>query len=233
MREIKMAVEELCLSGSISLGKCSASTLYRWCRDINTKLVKENYDWRIRVNQKDMCLEVVDDMKTKERRTNKEISEKDRELLELLEKRYARLFEQYQVPDNIRQAACLVMYRFTIDGTCDGMYICNTIAYESGSGDGQGNFMEPAKIDVRKAARAIQDAYGCNIGRGDIDELAMILDTGKLDYSVARAGMLRDMRELKQQQHTSADSWRKDYLGRQIEQKQKDFTLLIETFGKE
>lgn len=55
MRDIKMAVEELCLSGCISLGKGSASTLYRWCRDINTNLAKENYDWQIRANQKDMC----------------------------------------------------------------------------------------------------------------------------------------------------------------------------------
>lgn len=176
----------------------------------------------------------ISDAQKNSRKGNKTMSgHKDKELMTVLEERYAKMFEGHRIPDNIRQAASLVMYRFTIDGICDGMYICNTIAYESGSGDGQGNFMEPARIDVRKAARAIQDAYGCNIGRGDIDELAMILDTGKLDYSVARAGMLRDMRELKQQQHTSADSWRKDYLGRQIEQKQKDFTLFIETFGKE
>ena len=38
MRDITMAVEELSLSGSISLGKCSVRTLYRWGGDINKKL---------------------------------------------------------------------------------------------------------------------------------------------------------------------------------------------------
>ncbi len=65
---------------------------------------------------------------------------KDRELMTVLEERYAKMFEGHRVPDNIRQAACLALYRFTIVGICDGMYICNLIAYESGSGDGQGSF---------------------------------------------------------------------------------------------
>ena len=142
------------------------------------------------------------------------------------------MFEGHRVPDNIRQAACLALYRFTIVGICDGMYICNLIACESGSGDGQGSFAEPAWIDVWKAARAVQDAYSYNIGWDDIDELAVILDTGRLDYSMARAGMLRDMREVKRQ-HASADSWRKTYLELQLEQKQKDISLLVETFGRQ
>lgn len=157
---------------------------------------------------------------------------KDKELMAVLEERYAKMFEGHRVPDNIRQAACLVLYRFTIVGICDGMHICNIIAHESGSGDGQGSFAEPARIDAWKAARAIQGAYGCNIGRGDIEELAVILDAGRLDYSMARAGMLRDMREAKRQ-HASADSWRKAYLELQLEQKQKDISMLIETFGRQ
>lgn len=60
MRDIVMAVEELSLSGSISLGNCSASTLYRWGRDINEMLSAGNYDWRVQVNKNDMCLEVID-----------------------------------------------------------------------------------------------------------------------------------------------------------------------------
>lgn len=49
---------------------------------------------------------------------------KDRELMTVLEERYAKMFEGHRVPDNIRQAACLALYRFTIVGICDGMYIC-------------------------------------------------------------------------------------------------------------
>lgn len=60
MRDITMAVEELSLSGSISFGKCSVRTLYRWGRDINKKLAAGNYDWRVQVNKEDMCLEVID-----------------------------------------------------------------------------------------------------------------------------------------------------------------------------
>lgn len=158
------------------------------------------------------------------------LDNKDKELLTALEKRYVKMFEGSKVPDNIRRAVCLVLYRFTINGICDGMYICNTIAHESGSGDGQGNFTEPARIDAWKAAKAIWDAYGCNIGHDETDELAVLLDTGRLDYSAARAGMLRGIRALKNQ-HISADPWRKDYVAKQLEQKEKDLALLIETFS--
>lgn len=151
-------------------------------------------------------------------------------MADALEERFKRMFEGHEVLGNIRRAACLVLYRFTITGICDGMYICNTIAHESGCSDGQGDFTEPAKIDTWGPARTIQSSYSGNIGQGDINELAVTLESGRLDYSMARAGMLRDMRELKRQ-HTSADPWRKNYLKMQLSQKQKDIALLIETFG--
>lgn len=66
MRDILMAVEELGLSGSISFGKCSVRTLYRWAGDINKKLSAENYDWRVQVNKVDMCLEVIDKIYARE-----------------------------------------------------------------------------------------------------------------------------------------------------------------------
>lgn len=71
--------------------------------------------------------------------------DRDQELADTLEEHFKRMFEGHEVPGNIRRAACLAMYRFTINGICDGMYICNTIANESGCGDGQGNFTKPAK----------------------------------------------------------------------------------------
>lgn len=60
-RELQLAIEELGMSGAISLGKCSLSTLYRWCRDINEILEIGKYEWRIYVDKKDMCLRVKED----------------------------------------------------------------------------------------------------------------------------------------------------------------------------
>lgn len=60
MRDITMAIEEISLSGGISLGECSLRTLYRWRNAINWRLTKGNYDWRVRVNKKSMCLEMAE-----------------------------------------------------------------------------------------------------------------------------------------------------------------------------
>ena len=73
MRDITMAVEELSLSGSISLGKCSVRTLYRWGGDINKKLAAGNYDWRVQVNKEDKCLEVIDKIYAQEARASERI----------------------------------------------------------------------------------------------------------------------------------------------------------------
>lgn len=52
MNDYGMAIEELALSGAISLGKCSVSTLYRWRNEINERLERERADWRV-VAEKD------------------------------------------------------------------------------------------------------------------------------------------------------------------------------------
>lgn len=75
-------------------------------------------------------------------------------MADALEERFNRMFEGHEVPGNIRRAVCLALYRFTITGICDGIYICNTIAHESGCGNGQGNFTESANIDAWGSARA-------------------------------------------------------------------------------
>ncbi len=158
------------------------------------------------------------------------MQEKEREFTKKLMERYQKMFEGYKVPENVKKTACMVMFRFTVIGVCDGMYICNTIAHESGFGDGKGNFTEPASINACKSAEAIQDAYAQNISCYALDELVLILDTGRLDYSMARTGILRDIRELREQRRRAAN-WRRQYLDMEIEQKQKDLAMFIEMLG--
>lgn len=57
---IGFAIEELALSGSISLGRCSRSTVYRWAKEINRRLEAGHCDWRVKVNTKDMSIESID-----------------------------------------------------------------------------------------------------------------------------------------------------------------------------
>lgn len=105
--------------------------------------------------------------------------------------KFENQFKCYDVPEKIRNTAICIMRRFTIIGQCDGMYICNVIALESGIGDGQGHFTGNTDINAEKCAAALRDAYSNNIFRRDIDELEDILRTGKLDVMKAASG-LRD-----------------------------------------
>lgn len=59
MRDIRIAVAELHLSGAISLGRCSTRTLYRWAKDINEYLDRERADWRVKVNPSDGIIAVI------------------------------------------------------------------------------------------------------------------------------------------------------------------------------
>lgn len=59
MDNIVMAVEEIGMDGSVSLGKCSKSTLYRWRKAINEYLERNHFDWRVRADVKDMSLTLV------------------------------------------------------------------------------------------------------------------------------------------------------------------------------
>lgn len=56
--DIVMTVEELSMDGSVSLGKCSVRTLYRWCKTINEYLERNHFDWRAKANRKDMTIDV-------------------------------------------------------------------------------------------------------------------------------------------------------------------------------
>lgn len=59
MDTIQYMIEELSLSGAVGVGNCSKSTLYRYVRQINERLERERYDWRVKAKVKDMAIIVV------------------------------------------------------------------------------------------------------------------------------------------------------------------------------
>ena len=48
--DIILAVEELALSGGISLGRRSRSTVYRWTKAINEYLETNKCEWRVKAD---------------------------------------------------------------------------------------------------------------------------------------------------------------------------------------
>jgi transposase len=59
MDNITIAIEELYLSGAISIIGRSRSTVYRWMKAINERLEFEKCDWRVKANYKDCIIEVI------------------------------------------------------------------------------------------------------------------------------------------------------------------------------
>lgn len=53
---IILAIEELCFSGGISLGRRSRSTVYRWTKAINEYLERNDYDWRVTADYEKCCI---------------------------------------------------------------------------------------------------------------------------------------------------------------------------------
>lgn len=121
------------------------------------------------------------------------------------------------VPERIGNTAIAIMRRFTITGTCDGMYICNVIAYENGIGDGQGNFTGDGNAlrNIPGTARFLQHAYGCNIYQEDIEELEEILATSAFDKSKATHGIQKYIAECRKEKKF-CDELRTIYLNNQI-----------------
>lgn len=123
-------------------------------------------------------------------------------------------------PMSLQKIALQICKRFCIDGLCDPMYICNTIAYAFGMGDGNGSFSSetiPQNADYVKAAKYLQNAYGCNIAKSEISELSDIIRTGKINYELAIEGLRTFIKERKQER-TQCDNWRKDYLKKTIDE---------------
>lgn len=46
-RDTAMVIEELGLSGSVSLGRCCKQTLKNWLKDLNDVLIARKYEWRV------------------------------------------------------------------------------------------------------------------------------------------------------------------------------------------
>ena len=140
-------------------------------------------------------------------------------------KMFDKNFEKYDVPGPIRTVAELISLRFNIKGVCDPMYIANVIAFESGSGDGAGNFTSAEITNIPVIAERLQFAYGCNIGKECIPELEEILRTGKLDKKKALEGLDEIIRTCKRER-SSCDAWRKDYLSKCVVNAQKNKKII-------
>lgn len=60
------AIEEIVMDGSVSLGRCSKSTAYRWAKEINEILEHEKYPWRVSVVNDDIFWDLIPRMIIKE-----------------------------------------------------------------------------------------------------------------------------------------------------------------------
>lgn len=124
---------------------------------------------------------------------------------------YEKFFEEYNVPEKIKEMAINIMRRFTIYGLCDGMYISNVIALETGLGDGEGHFVDGEGVwNVHKIAQRLKNAYGCNINHSNLQELEEIL-SGTFDVRKCKQGIQSFIRE-RYEEMRSCSPWRKDYL---------------------
>lgn len=126
-----------------------------------------------------------------------------------------KAFKDYDVPEKLKQIASLIMFRFNIHGNCDGMYLCNVMANQSGSGDGCGIFNSDY-VNPSVAADFIRNAYKCNISSDDMEELTYIIEQADLKKDV-ESDMVRSLskwkEELKRVRH---DEFRESYIKKNI-----------------
>ena len=122
-------------------------------------------------------------------------------------------FNGYEVPEKLKAVAIAIMKRFVLTGVCDGMYIANVLAEESGMGDGQSHFNGRNLEISPSAADFLMGAYRSNIdSREDLDE---IIRTGALSADKMRNGLQGLLKELKAEKRT-CDEVRKPYVQRRI-----------------
>ena len=95
-----------------------------------------------------------------------------------------KYFYDYDVPVKYQEISSCIMRRFNITGSSDGMYICNCIAFCSGTGDGCGNFTSDY-VNSEACAKRLLNSYGCNIFPEDIPELIDILKSGEISPVLA------------------------------------------------
>lgn len=127
------------------------------------------------------------------------ITLREEKIMKLLNEQSKNIAEH--VPERLKRISVLIMYRFAINGICDGMYICNRIANVCGQGDGEGIFTGDgtcsSREDYIRIARALRIAYASCIQFDDIEELADILETGELTYYKAMNSIDRQRRMIK------------------------------------
>lgn len=133
---------------------------------------------------------------------------------------YDYYFTGYDVPDYLKQTVINIMRRFSIWGQCDGMYICNVIAKQSGFGNGNGTFETGnRRIEAEKITDYLQYAYGCNILPEEKDDLKEILQTGRIDSKNMQKGIQAYIKRCyKEVKDPKCMDWRKRYLRICIEQ---------------
>ena len=126
-------------------------------------------------------------------------------------------FHGHNVPENIRKRVALIMRRFTIFGICDAMYIANCIAYDNGSGDGKGNFKEAEITEIKKIAKYLSYAYGCNIFKEDLEDLEQILRDGELPKDRMISGLKKSAQIRREEiNNMKNDAWRIEFLHGEI-----------------
>lgn len=87
-------------------------------------------------------------------------------------------FDGHKVPTALKEMVEKILKTWTIRGLCDGMYIANVIANESGTGDGMSHFEADAGTIVtepERIAARLQYAYSSTIPKTDLPELVRIL----------------------------------------------------------
>lgn len=132
-------------------------------------------------------------------------------------------------PVVLKKISSLIRHRFCINGICDAMYICNVLGYEFGMGDGESHFISeniPTNANYEKAAKYLQNAYGCNIAKSEITELSDIIRTEKIDFDLAIDGLRRFLKERKQEL-VRCDEWRKDYLKKDIAETKENINYFM------
>ena len=135
-------------------------------------------------------------------------------------------FKGYNIPERIKSTAINICDRFVICGICDPVYICNVIAKESGSGDGQGKFNSNVINNIEVIAKKIQWAYGCNIIKEEIPEIEYCLINGSFVNEKATEGLRSYSKRIKEELKT-CDEWRKDYLNRQLNEISESILLYV------
>lgn len=132
-------------------------------------------------------------------------------------KSYEQLFDENArteyIPDSLRVRAIAIMKRFNIRGICDGMYICNCIAFGSGMGDGNSHFKDGEISNIQKTADYLLNAYACNIFPEDKADLMQILKTGFLEKERYIKGLKNHVKHLEndKKRWRGVDGFRFDY----------------------